>query len=838
MAGIVGVSEIQPFLKFAGSWVTVGGTTISAIKGLNGEISLEGFLGSVAINAGSIISAMFLGGAVGAPLAATVTISLAIASAFLAFSDNELVENLGAPFADMLRNIYTDMEAATRFYENQFDQGYWMGQYTNYKNYEATALTPPRRDPLVLDLNRDNNVSPSAATYFDYDGDGVKELGSWFSSDDGLLVLDKNGDGVVNNGTELFGDSMIKSNGAKAANGMDALRDIDSNGDGVVDSSDEKFAGLRVWKDTNGDGFSQADELFTLDELGIVSLNTGSEIVNQVDGNGNTQLNAGQFQFADGTTGNMGDWLLANNQMATKYDYELTEEQKAAIAGLPYLGSIGELRSLDYMMANNETLLCYIRELCDPATGTLRQYELMDIILYEWAGVSALDAGSRGGLVDARQLAVMEKIFKDDFLQAGRSQNPTSTSAPGLNQLYKDIKNKFFTELVMQSHLSELFGKIEISFDSESDKLKLDINEAAKTIQAKVNEGGQDAATYLQVFLKYISELDKNSIEITNDSSATKWLLSMLGKNLVFSDGSRVLIERQSNSGNAYVGSLSNDNISGTNAADLILGGKGDDCLSGSRGADTYIWNKGDGNDVINDYYYHDSNDYRVFDDKLQLVDVNSDDVELYSNTSKDMILLIKSTGEKLTVPAYFDGNNYRHLGKVEFADGTEWTRDYLFGTERKALIQGSASNDTIARTGLTDELLLGGAGNDVISAGSGNDIIYGEAGDDTLTGGLGDDYLKGGQGDDTYIWGRGDGLDTVNNDAVDYAGTTDTVVFYNIAMAEISFAVEENDLVCTVSDDEGSLRIQNWNLGAAYQPDKFQFSDTAMSLVQVKSRL
>ena len=210
------------------------------------------------------------------------------------------------------------------------DHNYWKSRLQNYKTCEATALTPPYRDPLVLDLDKDGGISPSRRAYFDYDGDGVRELGSWFSSHDGLLAIDKNKDGAINDGSELFGDAFVKENGAKAANGMDALRDIDGNGDGAVDAQDEKFADLRIWKDTNGDGVSQAEEIHTLEELGVVSLGTSSETVNQTDAFGNTQINAGTFTFSDGTEGAMGDWSLQTNHMATKYDYQLSEEQKAA----------------------------------------------------------------------------------------------------------------------------------------------------------------------------------------------------------------------------------------------------------------------------------------------------------------------------------------------------------------------------------------------------------------------------------------------------------------------------------------------------------------------------
>ena len=419
IAAVAGVNEIIPFLKTAGAWTATAGTAFSAIRGINGEISLEEFLGTVAVNATSIGLSIVTASVVGVPaIVAATIISVSVAAAFLSISDNKITEFIGSFLADGLRSFYAHIENMGNSIASssaQIDQGYWGAQYARYKTCEATALTPPYRDPLVLDLDKDGGTSPSRRAYFDYDGDGTRELGSWFSSNDGLLAIDKNGDGAINDGSELFGDAFVKENGAKASNGMDALRDIDGNDDGVIDAQDEKFADLRIWKDTNGDGVSQAEEIHTLEELGVMSLGTSSEAVNQTDALGNTQINAGAFTFFDGTEGAMGDWSLQVDNMATKYDYTLTEEQKAAIEGLPYIASVGGLRPLDYAMANNETLTAHIRELCDPATGALRQYELMDQILYEWAGVSHIEAGSRGGFVDARQLAVMEKIFKDRF---------------------------------------------------------------------------------------------------------------------------------------------------------------------------------------------------------------------------------------------------------------------------------------------------------------------------------------------------------------------------------------------------------------------------------------
>ena len=96
---------------------------------------------------------------------------------------------------------------------------------------------------------------------FDFDKNGFKELSHWMSDGDGVLVMDRNGDGVVNDGTELFGDRTPLPDGTTARTGFEALATLDENGDGVVDALDGMFSSLKVWVDTNGDGISTSDEL-------------------------------------------------------------------------------------------------------------------------------------------------------------------------------------------------------------------------------------------------------------------------------------------------------------------------------------------------------------------------------------------------------------------------------------------------------------------------------------------------------------------------------------------------------------------------------------------------
>jgi len=183
--------------------------------------------------------------------------------------------------------------------------GQAIGQAVNDWWNAARSWTPPRGDPLALDLDRDGieTIGANGTVLFDHDGDGVKTGTGWVSADDGLLVLDRNGNGQIDAGAELFGVDTVLANGQKASDGFAALRDFDANGDGVFDAQDARFADVRVWRDLNQNGASQAGELFTLQTLGItaINLNATAETVNL--GNGNVQTATATYVLTDGTTG-------------------------------------------------------------------------------------------------------------------------------------------------------------------------------------------------------------------------------------------------------------------------------------------------------------------------------------------------------------------------------------------------------------------------------------------------------------------------------------------------------------------------------------------------------
>ncbi len=176
--------------------------------------------------------------------------------------------------------------------------------------------------PLVLDLdgNGVQTVAAEEGALFDLSGDG-KQTVDWVERHDGLLVMDLNHNGQVDSGVELFGNATTLANGSKAADGWLALADQDTNHDGVVDAQDAHFADLRVWVDANGDGVTDAGELRSLADVGIISLNV-SHAESSVVQNGNLLDGEGSFTKTDGSTGAMSDaWF----QIAAPQAMDLSE---------------------------------------------------------------------------------------------------------------------------------------------------------------------------------------------------------------------------------------------------------------------------------------------------------------------------------------------------------------------------------------------------------------------------------------------------------------------------------------------------------------------------------
>ncbi len=671
------------------------------------------------------------------------------------------------------------------------------------KDFFDEASESPLRiiDPLVLDLDGDGlELTPleTSNIKFDLDANGFSETASWVSADDGILVYDRNGNGTIDNGTEVFGDRTPIDNGnAVAADGFEALSDFDTNSDGIFDNSDQQFADLRIWQDSNQNGKSESGELFSLSDLGIASIDLNSTSSSQVI-NGNAVPLVSTFTRNDGTTDEVGSTLLQSNPINSEFNGEYSLHLDALL--IPTLRGYGNVADLHIAASQSADLLLMVQKFTninlETSSEGLRGH--VEAILFEWAGASDIDPNSRGGHFDARKLATLESFLATSFINIGGDSSPVLTNVPDLDNAWNSLTDNIMASLTVQSFGTEIFTDASYNFSTDSIIFTQDIGAVVTELQSKQPQGDSSAAAYWLNNYRILEVLADNftsDVAETITAALAGTPLEVIANNLHYQHISGSSASETLTSNNSLPSILTagdgNDILNGGSKDDLLYGGNGNDTLNGGTGgADSYYGGAGDdtinstsqsssindlntieggtGNDTLNgsrymnDHYHFNLGDGQdvITDERLTSGDrskadriflgegITTTDINVTRN-DLDLLIQVGSNGDQLTIKDWYSGV-YNRIEFLEFSDGTVWDETTLNTLGRT--LRGTEADDTL--TGIT--------GNNELHGEGGNDTLIGNTGDDSLFGGDGDDTLSGGtNGADNYYGGAGN--DTIN---------------------------------------------------------------------------
>ncbi|CWN11453.1 calcium-binding protein [Neisseria meningitidis] len=693
-------------------------------------------------------------------------------------------------------------------------------------------------DPLALDLDGDGIETVAAKGFsgslFDHNGNGIRTATGWVSADDGLLVRDLNGNGIIDNGAELFGDNTKLADGSFAKHGYAALAELDSNGDNIINAADAAFQSLRVWQDLNQDGISQTNELRTLEELGIQSLDLAYKDVNKNLGNGNTLAQQGSYTKTNGTTAKMGDLLLAADNLHSRFKdkVELTAEQaKAAnLAGIGRLRDLREAAALSGDLAN--MLKAY-----SAAETKEAQLALLDNLIHKWAETDSnwgkkspmrlstdwTQTANEGIALTPSQVAQLKKnalVSLSDkakaTIDAARDRIAVLDAYTGqdsntlyymseedalnivkvTNDTYDHLAKNIYQNLLFQTRLQPYLNQI--SFKMENDTFTLDFSGLVQAFNHVKETNPQKAFVDLAEMLAYGElrswyegrRLMADYVEEAKKAGKFEDYQKVLGQETVALLAKTSGTQADDILQNVGFGHNKNVSLYGNDGNDTLIGGAGNDYLEGGSGSDTYVFGKGFGQDTVYNYDYATGRK-----DIIRFTDGITADMLTFTREGNHLLIKAKDGSGQVTVQSYFqnDGSGAYRIDEIHFDNG----KVLDVATVKKLVQQSTDGSDRLyayqsgstLNGGLGDDYLYGADGNDLLNGDAGNDSIYSGNGNDTLNGGEGNDALYGYNGNDALNGGEGndhlngeDGNDTLiggaGNDYLEGGSGSDTYVF------------------------------------------------------------
>ena len=695
-----------------------------------------------------------------------------------------------------------------------------------------------RYDPLALDLDGDGIETVATKGFtgalFDHRSQGIRTATGWISADDGLLVRDLNGNGIIDNGAELFGDNTKLADGSFAKHGYAALAELDSNGDGIVSAADAAFQTLRVWQDLNQDGISQTNELRTLEELGIQSLDVAYKDVNKNLGNGNTLAQQGSYTKKDGTTAQAGDLLLAADNLYSRFKdkVELTAEQAKA-ANLSGIGRLRDLREAAALSGD----LANVLKAYSAADTKEAQMALLDSLIHEWAETDpnwgkkppmrlstdwtqtanegiALTPAQAERLKNNRLMFLSEKAQaaidaardriavldaytgQDSSTLYYMSEEDALNIVKVTNDTYENLAKNIYQSLLFQTRLQPYLNQI--GFKMENNTFTLDFSGLVQAFNHVKETNPQKAFVDLAEMLAYGElrswyegrRLMADYVEEAKKAGKFEDYQKVLGQETVALLAKTSGTQADDTLQNVGFGNNKNVSLYGNDGNDTLIGGAGNDDLNGGSGSDTYVFGKGFGQDTV---YNYDLSTGRK--DIIRFTDGITADMLNFTRWGDDLLIKAKDGSGQVTVQHYFqnDGSGAYRIDEIHFDNGkvldvatikklvqqTTDGSDRLYAYQSGSTLNGGLGDDSLYGADGADTLnggkgndwLYGGNGNDMLNGDEGDDRLYGNHGDDILNGGAGNDDLSGEDGNDTLIGGAG-------NDDLNGGSGSDTYVF------------------------------------------------------------
>ena len=336
-------------------------------------------------------------------------------------------------------------------YDNMRDILTNMADQLAQENRQAQEEQVFRGDPLTLDLDNDGieTMSVNEGILFDHENKQVREGTGWISEDDGLLVRDLDNSNTIDSGRELFGDNTIKSDGTKAVDGFDALSDLDSTADGVFDSQDQAFDEVQVWQDKNQDGISQANELKSLTEAGIESIDLAHNDVNQATAGG-VISDLGSYKKTDGSIAEIGNLFLDKEPARSEFTDKIEISEAVLDVGVDIRG-IGATRNLSQAASLNRDLAAILTQMSENPLQKLPTENL----LKEWA-----KSANFSDTLDLEGLVLEDGTsFKFDL------SNDTREMLEKIQTLETFTGNKIIQTNVEGNQLTMTYGNVNMSYD-------------------------------------------------------------------------------------------------------------------------------------------------------------------------------------------------------------------------------------------------------------------------------------------------------------------------------------------------------------------------------------